>query len=316
MSIGSYQEHANNIDKYLANKTFYNMFKKDDICRILDHMRVTIDQACLLLEQSKGKLTPLELFETLQHWKINFGWNADKAAKISLLLSDLLKAPFFNEYIRYFLKRIVESYEDTAKDAKKKSKTNKKVTQENEQLKRQHQIDAMQMQSYEQIHKTNIENLLNLQAEIVAVKEREQKLSKLVESKDYEIARLRVLIGNSSDENEGIKKILANTSNEIEQSKSFSTHQEIQSPNQTKSSKNAKNSDNLDPSLKAQLTSEISFLNNELVKSLTELTKYKVLFQAQNAELENLKAQLNKVDENQTDDKFNDEEIDVLPTSP
>ncbi|EAY21823.1 hypothetical protein TVAG_248820 [Trichomonas vaginalis G3] len=206
MFKSGYQDYANNIDKYLADKSFFNKFKLAEVCKIMDHMHVTIDQAVSLLEQAKRKLKPVEVFEMIQHWKINFGWDANKAAKISLLLSDCLQSRFYNDYIKYFMKKIMEFYDESIKDAKRVQKKNKKISKELEdvndkfeKLTKKTKLDANQLEAYDQILHAHVQMIKDIKSELDYMKDRDSKMKSIVENKDLELNSLKSYFNSSRE---------------------------------------------------------------------------------------------------------------------
>ncbi|EAY18788.1 hypothetical protein TVAG_268210 [Trichomonas vaginalis G3] len=327
MKNTSYQLHANNIDQYLADKSFYTRFNKDEACKIMDYMRVNIDQAVKLLEQAKGKLKPMEVFELIHHWHINFGWDANKAAKISLLLSDLLQCKFINEYICYFMKKIMEFYEDSIKEAKRVRNKNKKITKELEDvntkvaaLSKKSAIDASQIEAYSQIQEAHITMILDLQSEVETMKSKEQNMKSILENKDMELNSLKryfnssvdlfALDKSSSDENtqETNMEDQRITLNELKRAMENPPQNDSLlkggKPELTKSSSQvsfhpAKPSiprpsrdDSFDQAAKSKLTNEIMSLNAEVVKLTTELVSCKQIIDEQKKIIEDLNKKL------------------------
>lgn len=208
-STKSYQEYANNLELYLQKKLLFKKFKKNEICRIFDYRYVTIDIAVAFLEQSKGKLRPAELLEVLQHWKINFGWDANKAAKISLLISENLKAPFFNDYIRYFLKKIVDSYQDTIKESKRVRKENRQSKSLNHELQQKNEYFNAQIQIYEEIKRSQYTNMIAQAQKIEIAQFRMDNFKKIIERKDREIEGLKEALNRQDHEIKKLKIMLA-----------------------------------------------------------------------------------------------------------
>lgn len=204
----SYTELANQLEIYLKEKTLFQKFTKEDLCCMFDHRFVSIEIAVPFLEQSKNHLKPTELFEVLQHWRIRFGWDANKASKISLLLSENLKAPFFNDYIRYFIKAIMNSYEDAIKESKYQKKQNDLKKKENKELKEQNENYADQIEMYQEIKTAHINFLLE-QAEKIEVAEfRVNNFKKIIDRKETEIEDLKAIMNRQAYEIRRLKDIL------------------------------------------------------------------------------------------------------------
>lgn len=282
MFYNGFQDIANNLTKFIDDKSLFVKFTPEDVCRILDHCRLTIDQTHGVLQLAKGKLTPEEVVRMIQHFHCNFGWDANKAANISLLLSDLLKSPFYNEYIKYFLKKIQEFYEDDIKESKRvkkrtriAEKENKTIKEDLDKVKLKLDLAQTQIEAFQQIQQSHIQCILELQSELENNKEEKTKMNQAMEKKDSELQLIRDQYAKSTNELLLIKKQLEDKDEDAEENKDSPLALQ-QSKTKVAFDKNAsKKTDENPDQVKAKLTSEISSLNVELAKVVAELNKEK-----------------------------------------
>ncbi|EAY02661.1 hypothetical protein TVAG_253120 [Trichomonas vaginalis G3] len=211
----SYQDIANHIDDYLKSKTLFTSFNNQEIFHVFDYMKVNGDQALQVLEQCKGYMNPNEVFEMLRHWKINFGWDANKVATISLLVSELTDCRFINDYIRYFIKRIMDFYESSIKGVKtaqrkidKKDKEIKELRHEKAELFQKNEYQQDQIEMYIQIQHAHINFLLEQAEKIEVADFRLNNYKKIVEQKNEEIEGLKQSLANTNSELKNIKNLL------------------------------------------------------------------------------------------------------------